>query len=726
MKPSFKYWIFLVAIYFAVISIMAASVLGSWASLNESQQLALQEMLTKLIPFPLLGTITILFIIGALINLLFNDYIMPILKMAESSRIITTVNPDHRIELKNASKEIEYLAAIINQFADAYAELQKNVDGRIAVAQAAVNEERTRLAALMSELPHGVIVCNSDGQVLLYNQQAQELINNNSNSNGTGDPGDQKEKPHGLLGLGRSIFSILERDQIVHGLEMLNRCHATGHSKLINNSMMTLRNGVCLRVNMAPFFLDQEGKRVISGFVLTLEDMTRQIEADSRRDILIQSLIDDQQKDLEDIRDSITTILSKPRHDPEQLQEYRNIIDRASKSLQGKIQEARANYALHLHALSKTENVLAENLLEVIGQNISERFEIQVINLAPQGIWLEIDSYSMVQSLSHLAGQLDTHSNINEILLTLTINEDQQIEITVSWPGQQADPALLEDWQQIPLIADTKGNLLSFTDTIENSGGTITPLHDEDKQACGILITLPPVDQECRLSLQSEIEHRPISYEFDLFNRGEVWEELGLTPLKKLTYVVFDTETTGLHPSQGDEIIQLGAIRIVNGQILYREVIDQLVDPKRFVPPESVAIHGIQPHLLKGQPTIDKVLPHFHKFAENSVLVAHNAAFDMRFLQILEERTGITFTHPVLDTLLLSSIVHPNQDNHSLDDLAKRFNVTIVGRHTALGDSIVTAEVLLKLIPLLEAHEIYTLSDALAASAQSQFAKVVY
>jgi DNA polymerase-3 subunit epsilon len=83
-------------------------------------------------------------------------------------------------------------------------------------------------------------------------------------------------------------------------------------------------------------------------------------------------------------------------------------------------------------------------------------------------------------------------------------------------------------------------------------------------------------------------------------------------------------------------------------------------------------------------------------------------------------------TNPVLDTLLLSSIVHPNQDNHSLDDLAKRFNVTIVGRHTALGDSIVTAEVLLKLIPLLEAHEIYTLADAIAASAQSQYAKVAY
>ncbi len=155
----------------------------------------------------------------------------------------------------------------------------------------------------------------------------------------------------------------------------------------------------------------------------------------------------------------------------------------------------------------------------------------------------------------------------------------------------------------------------------------------------GVLIVFPPIDQDRRLAIQNMVEHRPVSYEFDLFNRGDLHELGGKTPLNKLTYVVFDTETTGLNPSNGDEIIQLGAIRIVNGQILNHEVIDQLVDPpKRFVPPESVAIHGIEPALLKGQPTIDKVLPHFHQFAENSILVAHNAAFDMRFLELQEEK----------------------------------------------------------------------------------------
>ncbi|MEA3544866.1 MAG: exonuclease domain-containing protein, partial [Thermodesulfobacteriota bacterium] len=690
MKPSFKYWIFLAAIYFALISIIVVSLTGAWASINESQQIALGEMLNKLIPFPLLGTITILFIVGALINLLFNDYITPILKLAESARLISSVNPEHRAHIKNASKEIQYLAEIINQSADAFVELQNDVAGKIATAQMALDEERTRLAALMSELPHGVVVCNTDGQILLYNQQAQKLFQDNVN------PTPENSQRQGILGLGRSIFTILDRDPIVHGLEMLHKCHASGRTKMVNNSMITLHNGLCLRVSMAPFFTELEKSKVISGLVLTLEDMTYQIESDSRRDLLIQSLIDEQQKDLLEIRDSITTILDRPQLDPTELDNHRKKIDQASRSLHEKVGDARINYARHLHALSKNENVLAANLLDIISNNISEHLSIKVTPLAPKGVWLQLDSYSMVQAISHLAGLLNTHAKISELQLTLTAAEDSDTELLISWPDTKATLNLLETWQLTPLTTDKSSNLLNFKDTIDNLSGKISPISGTHGEYTGVKISFPPIDQDRRLAIQSEVEHRPVSYEFDLFNRRE-WQELGQIPLRKLTYVVFDTETTGLNPSKGDEIIQLGAIRIINGQLLYHEIIDQLVDPKRFVPQESVAIHGIQPALLQGQPTIDKVLPHFHTFAENSVLVAHNAAFDMRFLQLQEEKTGIIFDHPVLDTLLLSSVIHPNQESHSLDGLAERLNVTIVGRHTALGDAIVTGEVLVKL-----------------------------
>ena len=130
--------------------------------------------------------------------------------------------------------------------------------------------------------------------------------------------------------------------------------------------------------------------------------------------------------------------------------------------------------------------------------------------------------------------------------------------------------------------------------------------------------------------------------------------------------------------------------------------------------------------MLRDQPTINTVLPAFHAFAQDSVLVAHNAAFDMRFLQLKEQATGVRFEQPVLDTLLLSALAQPQQQSHSLEAIAARLGVTVLGRHTALGDALVTAEVFLALLPLLQAQGISTLGQALDASRKTYLARVRY
>ena len=197
---------------------------------------------------------------------------------------------------------------------------------------------------------------------------------------------------------------------------------------------------------------------------------------------------------------------------------------------------------------------------------------------------------------------------------------------------------------------------------------------------------------------------RPLVYDFDLMevHSGLKFDEM---PIDKLTFTVFDTETTGLLPHK-DEIVQIGAVRVVNGRIVEGEVIDQLVDPGRAIPSASTKVHKVTDAMVAGQPNIARAGRQFHGFARDSVIVAHNAPFDMAFLQRHKDRMGVVWDHPILDTVLLSAVLFGASETHTLDALCDRLGVTIPDalRHTALGDARATAEVLVRMLPMLQAR----------------------
>ena len=268
---------------------------------------------------------------------------------------------------------------------------------------------------------------------------------------------------------------------------------------------------------------------------------------------------------------------------------------------------------------------------------------------------------------------------------------------------------------------------LTIKDVLERHGGEIWHQRDEASgDSC--LRFLLPLGEAAPQSLRRRVpgESRPEYYDFDLFQRAGTQRGFDDQLLSDLAYTVFDTETTGLEPSAGDEIISVGAVRIVNRRLLKHEVFEQLVNPQRALNRESIRIHGIDARLLASQPTLGEVLPNFHRFCEDTVLVAHNAAFDMRFLELKETATGIRFDQPVLDTLLLSAVVHPTLQDHRLEAIAERLGVRVIGRHTALGDALLTGEILLKLIPLLAESGIDTLKQAREASQRTYHARLRY
>jgi len=712
MKAKTKYWAFLFAVAMAIFGAIAVSVVAEWLSLTPEDRLIIENLAPHLLPFTVIGGLIIFMVIGYMVSLLFRHYIIPILQLAEETRLITSVNEKHRIDPYGAV-EVRHLIHIINESASAYEALKTTVDRKITAAHSALVAERERLSALMSELPSGVIVCDIDNQVLLYNQQAKRLLSDS-----------QPLLPGGAhLGLGRSIFGLLEKNPIQHGLDVLQQRIDSGHDQPTTGFMLVAGKRY-LRVTMAPVIehgIDSE--RIIS-YVLTLEDIAPQIDADNRREIWLQGLIDSLREQLKEIRTSITDIIEHPDMESVELDVQRQKIREASMAIDARIEQTREEAARHIRSVTHHEQVQGADLLSILTQHLARRYGIRTSTCLDTDGWLQLDTYITIQGLAFLAGRLNKRGGVKYLRMSLHLTGGQP-SISINWPEDAVSRADIEDWKDTPLVTDRFRHTFSFADFIAGSGGTLALLPENERHCDGIRLCFPEATPPPVGNNGSDYGPRPLFYEFNLF-RNKLYEQMADIPLRRLTFVAFDTETTGLNPSEGDEIIQIGAIRAVNGRLLHNEIFDQLVDPQRFLPAIATRITGITPEMLMGQPTLGEVLPGFHAFVEEAALVAHNAAFDMRFLQLQEEKTGIRFDHPVLDTLLLSSIVHPNQEQHSLDAIAERMNLQISGRHTGLGDAIATAEIMLRLIPLLESEGIFTLGDAIKASATSPYAKHTY
>ncbi len=186
------------------------------------------------------------------------------------------------------------------------------------------------------------------------------------------------------------------------------------------------------------------------------------------------------------------------------------------------------------------------------------------------------------------------------------------------------------------------------------------------------------------------------------------------TLLTDLPALVFDCETTGLDVKR-DVIVALGGVRMHGTQLYRSETIDRLVDPGRPIPPQSTRIHGITDRMVSDAGAFDTHWPSLHAIMQGTVLVGHNIAFDIAHLRAAASQFGINWTPPpTLDTLLLTAALEPSAPGYDLEAIAARFGVSVHGRHTALGDSLVTAEIYARLVPLLVERNVRTLGEAIS------------
>ncbi|MGC5324080.1 PolC-type DNA polymerase III [Brevibacillus sp. SYSU BS000544] len=174
------------------------------------------------------------------------------------------------------------------------------------------------------------------------------------------------------------------------------------------------------------------------------------------------------------------------------------------------------------------------------------------------------------------------------------------------------------------------------------------------------------------------------------------------------SYVVFDTETTGLNAAE-NTIIEIAAVKMRGSEIIDKW--SELIDPGFPVGPKTTEITGITNEMLQGQPSLDVVLRQFKEFVQDSILVAHNAEFDQGFLNACAKRIGLeTWSNPFLDTLPLARMLYKGMRNYRLGTLAKRFNVDLVNAHRALDDTVALAQVFQVMLKDMKEQEIKSLS----------------
>jgi DNA polymerase III epsilon subunit len=165
---------------------------------------------------------------------------------------------------------------------------------------------------------------------------------------------------------------------------------------------------------------------------------------------------------------------------------------------------------------------------------------------------------------------------------------------------------------------------------------------------------------------------------------------------------VFDVETTGLDPKKGHRIVEIAGVRIEDGVIQETTAFTSFVNPERDIPLEVRQINHISDDMVKDAPTIMTVLPQFLEFAAGSQLFAHNAQFDMGFLECEKEFCwGYVELPACLCTMRLSQNLYPTAFRHNLDSLAERLQIPLpapLDRHRALPDVILTAKALLSML----------------------------
>ncbi len=532
-----------------------------------------------------------------------------------------------------------------------------------------LTREKAWLETLLADVPTAVLVCSAEHEIVFYNAPAAEILGAEIGP-----------------GLARPVGEFLADEPIRRAHVRLAATRGPqAHADLLCSS----RDGSLIFEGRMRL-VGREGQRqdiesgsgqdgaTSGGYVLSLADVTATHAAAAEREARIAAAL--------------------PR-----LHEARRALRDGDGDAARITEDAAAMLAELTHLLAN-----APALPELRSADLADALQARlaghgiVLSVAGPDLFLRVDGYGFLAMLTHILRRLADDGARTGFVLT-TIEEDGPgAALALGWQGTSLCEEALADWCAQAIDPDAPE--LTAAMVLARHGSALAPMDD----GSGLRIAL----RRARRAVAPPAPLRRCAvYDFALLDRARS-AGIAQSALNDLAYVVFDTETTGLDPER-DEIVQLAALRVVNGRIVDGEVFETLIDPQRPIPPGATAVHGITPQMVIGAPHIGEAGARFHRFAAGAVLVAHNAPFDMAFLRRHEADICQRFDNPILDTVLASAVLFGQGESHSLDALASRFGIIIpeAARHTALGDAEATAQALVRMLPMLRARGFGTFGE---------------
>ncbi len=598
-------------------------------------------------------------------------------------------------QIDRALREIDnhglgQLPDAVGHLVDALRGARREVVRAMATATARVEQEKGWLEVILLELVReGVVLCSAEHRILLYNRPVTQLFRDSH-----------------VLGLGRSLFGLVAEAPVRHALERLEHRLQSGSRDLNTRFVCATQDSRTMLQARAALIIEPGGKA--SGYVLTLEDISDELEELQRNEAVRTRVTRDLRGPVASLRAAAENLTSFPDMEPEHRRAFQEVILNESATLSRHMEELAEEYRGRSEGRWPITEIYSPDLLGCLARHLKTSDDL-LIHPRGEDHWLSGDSHSLMLALESLIRQIATTRNLRELDLEAGSREKRSW-LEIQFSGDPVSNQELATWLEHSM-SSLPG--LTVGQVFEHHGSE--PWCD-NRDGGRSAIRIPLQAAGAVVVGGDKLPPRPEFYDFDMMFAHSMTGELADRPLKNFTYVVFDTETTGLKPAGGDEIISIAGVRVTHGRVLTQESFESLVNPGRPIPKDSIRFHGITDEKVEGQPSIEEVLPKFHEFALDSVLVAHNAAFDMKFLKLKEADCGIKFENPVVDTLLLSLLIEGSEEDHSLDGICGRLNLEIQDRHSALGDAMATAHVLVHLVDRLEAMGIQTFGQVMKAS----------